>query len=169
MKIKSPKIRTVSFSNRKREFYVGVGKELYVVSYSYFSPSIFEGAIIAKAAPDPEQGNTGVEFHLKSGEVGWFHLDHVLAYVGDPEYWRKMTLYNVSLKAQKLFQEKKMSVRGLARAMNTSTAQIYRLLNQANYDKTLDQMFKVIKILGGDVHVDITSKKFSERATRKVA
>ena len=49
--------------------------------------------------------------------------------------------------------------RGAIRRMGTSPAQLYRLLDQTNYRKSVDQMIKLLQIL--DCEVDLVVRRKS--------
>ena len=63
----------------------------------------------------------------------------------------KMTLYKITLKALELVESSDLSKREITRKLKTSPAQLYRLLDTANYSKTIDQMVKLLSALGYEI------------------
>jgi len=108
---------------------------------------------------DKELGNTAVTYILESGEEDSIHLDAFLDYNKDPEYMAKVMLYKLTLTALELVKNSCLSKREIARKLNTSPAQLYRLLNTANYSKTIDQMVTLLASLGYEVNFNLTYRR----------
>lgn len=108
---------------------------------------------------DKELGNTAVTYILESGEEDSIHLDAFLDYNKDPEYMAKIMLYKLTLTALELVKNSCLSKREIARKLNTSPAQLYRLLNTANYSKTIDQMVTLLASLGYEVNFNLTYRR----------
>ncbi len=104
-------------------------------------------------AADEEIGREGFTYRLRSGREETVHLDAVLEYNRDPDYVREEILYNLSLEAAGLVAARGLSKRGLCRRLSTSPAQLYRLLDPACYHKTIDQMIRLLHVLGAEVEV----------------
>jgi len=114
---------------------------------------------IKEAYVDKELGNTAVTYILESGEEDSIHLDAFLDYNKDPEYMAKVVLYKLTLTALELVKNSCLSKREIARKLNTSPAQLYRLLNTANYSKTIDQMVTLLASLGYEVNFNLTYRR----------
>ena len=114
---------------------------------------------IKEAYVDKELGNTAVTYILESGEEDSIHLDAFLDYNKDPEYMAKIMLYKLTLTALELVKNSCLSKREIARKLNTSPAQLYRLLNTANYSKTIDQMVTLLASLGYEVNFNLTYRR----------
>jgi len=114
---------------------------------------------IKEAYVDKELGNTAVTYILESGEEDSIHLDAFLDYNKDPEYMAKVMLYKLTLTALELVKNSCLSKREIARKLNTSPAQLYRLLNTANYSKTIDQMVTLLASLGYEVNFNLTYRR----------
>jgi hypothetical protein len=71
-------------------------------------------------------------------------------YNEDPGYLREQLLYRLTLAQQKL-QESRLAKREVARLLATSQAQLYRLLDQTNYRKSVDRMLALLRVLHWDV------------------
>jgi len=114
---------------------------------------------IKEAYVDKELGNTAVTYILESGEEDSIHLDAFLDYNKDPEYMAKVMLYKLTLTALEVRKISCLSKREIARKLNTSPAQLYRLLNTANYSKTIDQMVTLLASLGYEVNFNLTYRR----------
>ena len=95
---------------------------------------------------------------LKSGAEGTIHIDQVLEYNQHPGYLRDVLLYRLTLEAQKRVAESSLSKREIIRRLGTSAAQFYRLLDQTNYRKSVDQVLNLLHVLDCDVDVIVKSK-----------
>jgi hypothetical protein len=82
----------------------------------------------------------------------------VLEYNQDPTYLRDLLLYRLMLEAQKRIAESRLSKREIIRRLDTSAAQLYRLLDQTNYRKSVDQVLVLLQVLNCDVDLVVRKK-----------
>ncbi len=66
---------------------------------------------------------------------------------------RDLLLYKLTLEAQARVGESLLSKREIVRRLGTSAAQLYRLLDQTNEAKSIDQMLNLLRVL--DCEVDL--------------
>ena len=104
---------------------------------------------------DKELTSQAITFKLQDGTVDSVPLDAFLDFNKDPEYLRSIELYNLTLKAEELLEESGISKREITRRMGTSMSQLNRLLDTTNYQKSIDQMMKLLTILGATVSVEV--------------
>jgi len=104
---------------------------------------------------DPELAREAVTYQLESGEEDSISVDAFLDYNKDADFMIQATLYQLTLTALKLVKSAQLGKREIARKLQTSPAQLYRLLDTTNTKKTLDQMFKLIHHLGGNLNVSM--------------
>ncbi len=107
---------------------------------------------------DDEAGNEAFAYVLRSGRTGAVHIEQVLEYNQDPGYLRDLLLYRLTLEAQKRVAESPLSKREIVRRLGTSAAQLYRLLDQTNYRKSLDQLLVLLQVLNCDVDLIVRTK-----------
>ncbi len=107
---------------------------------------------------DKELGREAFVYTLESGAEGTIHVDQVLEYNQDPGYLRDLLLYRLTLEAQKRVEESSLSKREIIRRLGTSPAQLYRLLDQTNYRKSVDQVLNLLHVLECDVELVVKSK-----------
>ena len=81
------------------------------------------------------------------------HIEQVLEYNKDPAYLRDLLLYKLTLAAQRGVIATALSKREIIRRLGTSPAQLYRLLDQTNYRKSVDQVLHLVHVLDCDVDV----------------
>ena len=151
------KIRKVTHNNRRKAFEITTYGKQYIFPYSQLEvpPSARDPIKIVRV--DKELGNEGFTYKLESGTEGTIHIDHVLHYNRDPSYQRDQLLYKLTQTTRQRVKSSSLSKRELIRRMGTSPSQFYRLLDQTNYSKTIDQMTRLLSIL--DCEVDIIVKK----------
>jgi hypothetical protein len=107
---------------------------------------------------DDELGREGFTYVLASGKEGSVHIDHVLEYNQDPAYMRDLLLYKLTVEVQERVEASPLSKRELIRRLGTSATQFYRLLDQTNYRKSVDQLLSLLQILDCDVHLVVRRK-----------
>ena len=147
------RIRSVKANNRKRVFEVRVGAVILPFPYSKAEPAPGRDDLVARVAVDEELAREAFGFELRSGRSGTVHVEQVLEYNQDPSYMRDLLLYKLTLEAQARVVASPLSKREIVRRLGTSAAQLYRLLDQTNYAKSVDQMLNLLRVL--DCEVDL--------------
>lgn len=108
---------------------------------------------------DEDLASEAVTYKLKSGLEDSIHVDAFLDYNEDPDYMKKLALYNVTIRALELVEKANISKREIARRLSTSPPQLYRLLDTSNYSKSIDQMVRLIAALGCEINFIIQPRK----------
>lgn len=152
------KIRKVSFNNRKRAFDVEAGGKRFVFPYAKLQPAPSADERVAEVSIDRELGREGFTYKLESGQEGTVHIDHVLEYNEDPDYLRDLLLYKLTLEAQRRVRNSSLSRREIIRRLGTSATQFYRLLDQKNYQKSIDQLLSLLRVLDCDVELVVKDR-----------
>jgi hypothetical protein len=98
-------------------------------------------------------GRDAFSYVLRSGARGYLHAEQVLDYNRDPSSMRDQLLYRLTLEAQRRVKTSPLSTREIIRRLGTSATQFYRLLDQTNYRKSLDQLLSLLQVLDYDVEV----------------
>jgi hypothetical protein len=151
------KIKKVTHNNRKKAFEVTTYAKAYLFPYAKLEVRPSPDNPITSLYIDKELDNEAFTYELESGDEGTVHIDHVLQYNRDPRYMRDLMLYKLTLAAQKRVKSTALSKRELIRRLGTSPAQFYRLLDQTNYKKSIDQLMALLHIL--DCEVDLVVRK----------
>ena len=149
------KIDKVVVNNRKKTLEIKTSKRQFALPFARLRLKPTTRNRVAKIYVDKELGFKAVTYLLQSGEEDSIHLDAFLDYNRDPDFLRDVTLHKLSIEAQKLFKKAGLSKQEVMRRMKTSAGQLYRLLDPANYNKTVDQMLKLIAVLGYAVDMSI--------------
>lgn len=152
------KIRKVTANNHRRAFEIRVGNRLLAFPYAKLDPRPRRGARMKSARIDEELGREAFSYQLESGEEGSVHVDHVLEYNRDPRYMRDLLLYKLTLEAKRRVTRSRLSRRELIRRLGTSATQFYRLLDQTNSTKSVDQMLALLGILDCEVDLIVRDK-----------
>jgi hypothetical protein len=153
------KIRRVKYNNRKKLFEVRVASKQLAFPYAKSDPPPTPQDPVARVSIDAELGREGITYELESGRTGTVHVDQILEYNQDPTYLRDLLLYRLTLEAQKRVEASSLSKREIIRRLNTSAAQLYRLLDQTNYTKSVDQMLSLLQVLDCDVDLVVRAKR----------
>jgi hypothetical protein len=114
---------------------------------------------IVKLFVDRELAREGFGYVLESGSEGTVHVEQVLEYNQDPNHLRDLLLYKLTLEVQKRVKSSPLSRREIIRRLGTSATQFYRLLDQTNYRKSVDQLLRLLHIL--DCEVDLVVRAHS--------
>ncbi len=152
------KIQSVTHNNRKKAFLVKVSKKLFQLPYSKVDPQPGAADPIARVFVDKELGDEGFTYVLESGKEGTVHGEQVLEYNQDPRYLRDALLYKLTIEAQKRVEASALSKREIIRRLGTSATQFYRLLDQANSRKSVDQLLSLLHVLDCDIELLVRTK-----------
>jgi hypothetical protein len=129
-----------------------------VFPYSKADPCPNAEDLVARVFVDREVGQEGFTYVLESGHTGTVHVEQVLEYNQDPSHMRDLLLYRLTLAAQKRMEASPLSKREIIRRLGTSAAQLYRLLDQTNYRKSVDQVLALLQVLDCDVDLVVRAK-----------
>ena len=149
------KIDAVEIDNRRAELHIHEAGKVWLFPYQKLRLKPTRDNPIIEAFPDPEMGNECFTYFLASGETDSIHLDNVKALNRDPESMVDLFLFDLTVEALESIEESGMGIRQLARMMDTSPAQIYRLLETTNYSKSIGQMIRLLYLLGKDVRLEV--------------
>ena len=152
------KIRSVSYNNRKKVFDVRTSRKKLVFPFSKAEPTPTIQDPISDLSVDSEAGREAFTYVLHSGRSGTVHIEQVLEYNQDPAYLRNLLLYRLTLEAQKRIAESPLSKREIVRRLGTSAAQLYRLLDQTNYRKSIDQVLALLQVLNCEVDLVVRTR-----------
>jgi hypothetical protein len=152
------KIRTVRANNRRRAFEVVAGRQRLVFPFARLDAPPSAEDPVARVYVDRELASEGFTYVLQSGAEGTVHVEDVLEYNRDPDYLRDVLLYRLTLEAQERVAATPLAKRELIRRLQTSPTQFYRLLDQTNYRKSVDQLLRLLHILDCEVDVVVRAK-----------
>ena len=152
------KILRVRHNNRRKSFEVKTRSKTFHYPYARLRIKPASSDPVVDVYVDQEIGREGFTYVLESGREGTVHVDQVLEYNQDPRYLRDMLLYRLTLEAQKRVESSDLSRREIIRRLGTSATQFYRLLDQTNYTKSLDQLLSLLHVVGCDVDLVVRSK-----------
>jgi len=152
------KIRSVKANNRRKAFEITAAKKRLVFPFTRLEVPPTVDDPIASVHIDRELGGEGFTYVLESGRHGTVHVDHVLEYNQDPDHLRDLLLYRLTLEAQKRVARTRLAKREIIRRLGTSPPQLYRLLDQTNYRKSVDQMLRLLQVLDCDVQLVVRAK-----------
>ncbi len=158
------KVRAVVGNNRKKAFEIKTSTRSLVFPYAKVDPPPTVRDPLERVFVDQELDRQGFTYVLSSGREGTVHIEQVLEYNRDPAYLRDALLYRLTVEAQKRVQASPLSKREIIRRLGTSATQFYRLLDQTNYRKTLDQVLSLLHVL--DCDVDLVVRTSSARPGR---
>ena len=154
-------IRSVTYNNRRKAFEIKSGGRSLRFPYSKVQPQPGAADPIRQVLIDKEFGKEGFTYALESGKEGTVHLEQVREYNKDPWYLRDALLYKLTIEAQNRLEKIAVSKREIIRRLGTSATQFYRLLDQKNYRKSVDQLLSLLHVLDCDVDLVVRAKKSS--------
>ena len=152
------KIRSVTTSNRRKAFELTAAKKRLLFPFAKLEVAPTADDPVAKIYVDPELAGEGFTYILRSGREGTVHIEHVLEYNQDPDHLRDLLLYRLTLEAQKRIALTSLAKREIIRRLGTSPTQLYRLLDQTNYRKSIDQLLRLLQVLDCDVQLVVRAK-----------
>ena len=152
------KIRSVKANNRRKAFEVTAGKRHLSLPFARLELRPTPDDPIERVFVDKELGAEGFTYVLRSGREGTVHIEDVLEDNQDPDHLRDLLVYNLTLEAQKAIAATPLSRREIIRRLGTSPSQLYRLLDQTNYRKSVDQLLALLQVLNCDVDLVVRTK-----------
>lgn len=152
------KIKRVTVNNRRKAFDIATSRSAYSFPFAKLEVQPTSRNRVRDVRVDKELGGEAFTYILDSGDEGTVHIDHVLEYNEDPTFMRDLLLYKLTLEAQKRVRHASLSKRELIRRLGTSATQFYRLLDQTNYRKSLDQLLSLLHILDCEVALVIKAR-----------
>ncbi len=152
------KIRRVSANARRRVVEVGTRKGTFAYPFARLKPRPSPSDPIQTVRVDRELGSEALTYTLASGREGSVHIEAILDYNKGPDHLRDRLLYALTLEAQKRLALSQLSRREIIRRLGTSPAQFYRLLDQTNYDKSVDRLLALLQALDCDVQLTVRAR-----------
>ncbi len=152
------KILSIGANNRRKCFEVRSRNKAFVFPFAKCGPKPSSKDGVASVFPDPELGREAFTYVLKSGREGTVHIEQVLEFNRDPSYLSEMIAYRLTIEARRSLAESGLSKRETIRRMHTSAAQLYRLLDPAKGKKSVDQLLRLLAVLGQDVQLRVFAK-----------
>jgi predicted XRE-type DNA-binding protein len=145
-------------NTRERAFHIRLGRKTFRFPFVKADPTPTANDPIVRVYADPELAHQGFSFVLASGKEGSVLADQVLEYNRDPRLLRKLALHQLTARALEALEQSKLSKREIIRCLGTSPSQFYRLIDPANYQKTIDQMLALLNVLGCEVEFTVRKK-----------
>ena len=152
------KVGAVAVNKRQRAFHVRLGRKTLRFPFAKADPSPTAGDPVIRTWVDAELAHQGFSFVLASGKEGSVLADQVLDYNRDPRLLRKLALHELTARALEALEESPLSKREIIRRLGTSPSQFYRLVDPANYQKTIDQMVVLLSVLGCEVEFTVKAR-----------
>jgi len=152
------KIRSVKLNSKKKSFEVATSAKKFSFPYVKAKPAPTASDPIKQVYVDKDLGREGITYELASGKSGTVHIEQVLEYNQDPNYLRDLLLYKLTLEVQKRVADSHLAKREIVRRLGTFATQLYRLLDQTNYEKSVDQLLSLLQVLDCDVDLVVRAK-----------
>ena len=152
------KVLAVKPNNRKHAFDVTTDRGQFPFPYAKAELVPTATDRIVETWIDAECADEVFGYRLASGAEGGVHVEQVFDYNQEPTYMREMLLYKLTLEAQRRLKESRLSKREIIRRLGTSPAQLYRLLDQTNYTKSIAHVLALLYVLDCDVEVVVRGK-----------
>lgn len=149
------KIDSVGHNNHRHSFTVVTQGRKFAFPYAKAEVCPSASDPIRELWIDEEVGREGFMYRLASGVEGFVHIDQVLEYNRDPGYMRELLLFELSMQAQDAMAASKLRKSEVTRRLGTSAAQLRRLLDQTNTQKSVDSMFALLQVLDREVEVSV--------------
>lgn len=147
-------------NNRKAQLELTIRSgKMFPVPFARLDPRPTPKDRISRVYVDKELGNEAVTYVLQSGAEGSVHVDHALEYNQDPGYLADILIHKLTVEARRRAEQSGLSRRELARRLNTSVPQLYRLLDPANTRKSIGQLVGLLHLLDCDVDFVINPRR----------
>ena len=151
-------IDSVMANNHKKAFEVNTAEGSWDMPYWALPLRPSRETPVASVQVDEEMARMGFTFTLTDGSEDSIHLDSVLDFNRDPDYLRDILLFQLTTRVLEELETTPMSRREIIRRLETSPSQFYRLIDPTNYRKSIDQMVRLLGVLGCSVTLEIASR-----------
>lgn len=151
-------IQSASLDNRKRAFVLTTERGTFSYPYVKCDPPPTSADSVTEFWIDDELAREGLTYLLASGQEGFVLVDMALDYNREPRYMRDMLLHQLTVDAVKALAASGLSKREVLRRLGTSPAQLYRLLDPADYRKSVDKMLELLSVLGCHVEMSVRQR-----------
>lgn len=152
------RIDSARLDNRKRVFVLDTERGSFTYPYSKADPVPTPDDRIVEWYIDLEMAREAISYRLESGAEGFVHVEMALDYNREPRYMRDMLLHQLTVDAVKALAASGLSKREVLRRLGTSPAQLYRLLDPADYRKSVDKMLELLSVLGCHVEMSVRQR-----------
>jgi hypothetical protein len=152
------KIRNVTTNNRKKSIEIKTAKGDLSLPFSRLELRPSPKNPILEIYVDKELAAKAVTYTLASGDEASVHIDAFLDYNKDPDFLRDAALHQLTIEAIRLMKKSSLSKQEVIRRLKTSPSQLYRLLDPANYSKSIDEMLRLVSVLGFRVEWNIVEE-----------
>jgi hypothetical protein len=152
------KIRGVTVNNRKKAIEIKTAKGNLSLPFSRLELRPSPKNPISEIYVDRELAAKALTYKLASGDEASVHVDAFLDYNKDPDFLRNAALHQLTVEAIKLMKKSSLSKQEVTRRLKTSPSQLYRLLDPANYSKSIDEMLRLVSVLGYRVEWNIVKE-----------
>lgn len=107
---------------------------------------------------DKELAKRAISYVLEDGRGDSVHLDAFLEFNHDPEYDKSIHLHKLTVKANEAFHKSALSKTDIAQRLETSRSQLDRILDTSNYKKSIDEVLKLLNVLGFKLEIKVRKK-----------
>jgi len=142
------KINNATVSYRKKAIEIETAQGSYSLPFSRLRLRPKPDDRIKEIYVDRDLGNRGITYVLESGREDSIHMDAFLDFNKDPRFLRDAALHQLTVDANKLIPKSGLSKQEIIRRLRTSPSQLYRLLDPSNYQKSIDEMLRLLAVLG---------------------
>jgi hypothetical protein len=148
VKVKAEVIKTVDINLRKKCVEIRTSRRELTLPFARLRVIPTKDDPVREIYVDDDLGRRGITYSLVSGREDSIHLDAFLDYNRDPDFLRAVFLRQITMDARKLFDSSGLSKHEVARRLETSPSQLYRLLDPTNKKKSADEMIRLMSVLG---------------------
>lgn len=149
------RLQSASLDNRKHAFVLATERGTFSYPYAKCDPPPTPADRVAEFWIDDELAREGLTYRLVSGREGCVLVDMALDYNREPSYMRDLFLHELTVEALRAFDSSGLAKREVIRRLGTSPAQLYRLLDPADYNKSVDKMLELLSVLGCEIKFSV--------------
>lgn len=149
------KIKKAWVNRRKKSVEIETAKGILGLPFARLRLKPKPNDRVVEVIVDKELGKRAITYRLESGREDSIHLDAFLDFNQDPDFLRDVTLHKLTVQARQFMKKVGISKQEMIRRLKTSPSQLYRLLDPSNYRKSVDEMLRLLSVLGYHVELKI--------------
>ncbi len=146
-------IKSVNVNNYAKKITIEVKGDVYNIPFAKLTTQPTRQNPVIEIFVDQELASEAVTYMLKNGEVDSIPFDAFLDYNRNPDYLKKMFLFEMTNVALNKLKSTQLSKNEICKRLRTSPSQLARLLDPTNTKKTMDKMLELLVILGADIQL----------------
>lgn len=153
------KILRCDVDHARRRFVVRTRAWTYPFPFERLDPPLERGERVEEVHIDPEVGREGFTFRTSRGREDTVLADWVRDVNADPDYLSELLLHRLACRAKDELARSKLPRSEVQRRLGLGAAELRRLVDPAAAGKRLEDLVRLLFVLGCDVDLEVKRRR----------